>query len=303
MKIDFMSDMDSYIKYENAIFISGNKGVDAESNIVQRQGALYDNFGRLVFDSLRRSENAAVKHIAESYIYLTNKKKVFFEPCVYIGHFHGHFGHFLIETLPEIYFASKLGIKIAISPFLDQTLENSFRSEISKSCLSWLDINMDNFVFLESDSILKTVYIKPKLVGINDFIHDSCKECYDFIKSMCISDLVSDRKIYFSRSKISQRRSNADLDELFLKHGFEVLHPQEMSFKDQVSKISDAKVIVGYDGSAMHLSAFMPPGKVYVIDSRNNKNILLINNLIGHETIYIDSDDIVNFINDFKSFY
>ena len=55
-----------------------------------------------------------------------------------------------------------------------------------------------------------------------------------------------------------------------LSAGFDVVHPENLPIAEQIRLASGAAVIGGNSGSALHLSAFAPPGRrvIEVGDSR-----------------------------------
>ena len=70
--------------------------------------------------------------------------------------------------------------------------------------------------------------------------------------------------------------------------GFTVLHPERMSFSDQIRAAAAADILAGVDGSALHLAAFMRPGaRVLVLETRRRRNVLKINALMQVETIAV----------------
>jgi capsular polysaccharide biosynthesis protein len=50
------------------------------------------------------------------------------------------------------------------------------------------------------------------------------------------------------------------LEEIAASHGFDVIYPQDLSFRDQLRAIRDATHVVGPDGSALFLTLFARPG-------------------------------------------
>lgn len=68
--------------------------------------------------------------------------------------------------------------------------------------------------------------------------------------------------VYFSRSRLSHdrrpvaRATALQIDDLFAKRGFTVVHPQDLDIADQISVVRGATHIAGFVGSQLHLSAF-----------------------------------------------
>jgi len=70
-------------------------------------------------------------------------------------------------------------------------------------------------------------------------------------------------------------RNEVEIEEIFAGHGFEIIHPQQLSFADQIRIAHRAKVLAGFSGSQMLLSMFSEPDtQVVVIEPRKYKTIV-----------------------------
>jgi capsular polysaccharide biosynthesis protein len=76
------------------------------------------------------------------------------------------------------------------------------------------------------------------------------------------------------------------LEELFARHGFSVVMPEQLPIGDQIRALANADFVAGLDGSAMHLCGFMRAGaKVLIIESRPFPAQGAINRALGLETL------------------
>ena len=89
-------------------------------------------------------------------------------------------------------------------------------------------------------------------------------------------------KVYISRGKWikpSPHRvclNSEELEDFFLAQDeWHVVHPQDLSLGEQLEVFSNAKVVVGEEGSGLHNSLFMP-SESHVISLRNTHNFGLI---------------------------
>lgn len=253
---------------------------------VSLQGAVYSSDGELVFNSLRRCSYAGVKHVADSYIHPQRIEIAghIDEHCRYIGHYHAHFGHFLIETLPELVIGAKTGKKIVAHSFMNQA--NALISSFSQETLSLLQLKNKDIVLIKKKNLLcKSLEVSLRVTSVNSSISPTAREAYQYISGLVKESSVLHEKIYLSRSKVLKRPSPTEVDQLMKSRGYYIYHPQEHSLIDQISLIKGAKEIAGYDGSALHLSVFMKPmGKISVLDERKNRNTEMINQLMEHHT-------------------
>lgn len=70
------------------------------------------------------------------------------------------------------------------------------------------------------------------------------------------------KRYFISRKKLNTVRlkNEAEIRELFLSFGFEVLYPEKLSFAEQVEKFSEAECIAGSTGAAFANIIFCQPG-------------------------------------------
>ena len=76
------------------------------------------------------------------------------------------------------------------------------------------------------------------------------------------SGKLGGRRLFLARKPNQKKKllNHVAVEETVAGHGFEVIYPQDMSFRDQLSAIRDATHIVGPDGSALFLALFARPG-------------------------------------------
>lgn len=263
-------------------------------------GAMYDEYGCLIENSLRVNSHAAIKHKPPSNIVINewggkiNSEKG--TKYCYCGHFHVHFGHFLVETLSSLYLKFWLdeNVKFLFHPFRE-TVQGWRGKEYIMDSLRFLGISPDRIEIIGDNSIYENVMILPRPVAINSYLFPDCLSVYEKIgKSVEEYDLV-DRyynKIYLSRSGlINDPRATGiekKIDNLFESLGFKIFYPETLKFGQQVALVKNATILAGQEGSALHLSMFMPKGgKVISLVSRQNNNVQMCNDLSGVDTCNI----------------
>jgi capsular polysaccharide biosynthesis protein len=70
------------------------------------------------------------------------------------------------------------------------------------------------------------------------------------------------RRLFLARKPNQKKKllNHLAVEETVAGHGFEVIYPQDMNFRDQLRAIRDATHVVGPDGSALFLTLFARPG-------------------------------------------
>lgn len=87
----------------------------------------------------------------------------------------------------------------------------------------------------------------------------------DFLRQAFVPPQAPDRaslRLYLSRRNSHRRRlANEDaVESLAVEFGFQILRPEELSFRDQVRLFSQADVVCGPHGAAFANLVFAPPG-------------------------------------------
>lgn len=193
------------------------------------------------------------------------------EPCIYGEMLFGHFGHALTEV-PARLWAFQLDelkkFKIAFFPS-DNLKKVDFREwpEWLHDFLRSLDIDIESQILLISeptvfDNLLVPSKISP--IGLNNGAEydQVMARSSDFLVKLAKSTNSTSSKIFLSRSRLKTGRRSLpqvvaqSLERIFIRHGFDIIHPQELPLPEQVRLIRNATYIAGVTGSQMHLGAF-----------------------------------------------
>ena len=109
------------------------------------------------------------------------------------------------------------------------------------------------------------------------------------------SGIHARRRLYVSRkhqTKFRRLENEQDVETLCIRHGFEVVYPEQLRFAEQVRLFSQAQVIVGPGGSNMANTVFAPQGaRVLILACRSPRiNYYFFANLAqqcGHRLAYV----------------
>lgn len=113
-------------------------------------------------------------------------------------------------------------------------------------------------------------------------------ECGETDKTLC-------KKIYLSRRNCqNQRLVNADeIEKIFSDYGFQIIFPEELSFKEEVEIFHNADIIVGATGAAFTNIVYCREGaKVGIIIPSSNDVYFFSNiaNMVGVEFTVLGAD-------------
>lgn len=233
-------------------------------------GAIYDNDGRIILESLRKSGCARIKH--QDAVYFTGTSQESIEKnLMYLGHYFVSYGHFLLETLPML-------------DYIDRKWKGDYiflawgrvkRIDLLKNFLNLLDLGefINKIIVHNNDKIIKSNFTVPdRPVEINKgFL---CKDPYFNVVRKIKKSIKSQLNI---GDKIFLCRDNSRVDSNYVNQvyslcelvGFKFIYPEKLSLEDQVSVVSKAKIIAGFEGSNLHNSLFLDEGaKVLEFGSR-----------------------------------
>lgn len=211
----------------------------------------------------------------------------------------GHFGHFLVETTARLWAYEQLKDKIdgiVFVPKVQRRIDHVLK--VYAPFLKLLDIDC-KIINLPEPAVFETVHVPQQGFGMFGMI-EGLPEYRDFMRERMGRHIADDgaRRLYVSRSKLPHQRGGLMAEELveeYLKaEGYHVIHPQLMSFEEQLSAYKSADYIVSADGSPLHMAALVakPTAKIAVIARRPDvaqQFELQFRAFCGIETVTIDA--------------
>jgi len=285
-------------------------------------GAVYDSAGHLVPASQRQWDRTVHQPVAVDPPVVRvpgNVARTLEGPWVFGGHWARHFGHFLLETLPNLWPEEALGTRGIVmmeSAFMRRE-PNFQRGLFVPQLRPWQEALLELAGFGGHElqvSCYKTIRAERLLVPerpvfLNQWVRPEAVGLW-----RRISDAVGARgsatKVFLSRTRFNSDEGtsatgalrtdpewDALLDSRFAGAGFAVVNPEELSIPEQIELVRGAGVIAGSSGSALHLSCFADPGTriVEVGDLRTGGEPLRMQRAIdaacGHWDAYIGYAD------------
>jgi hypothetical protein len=86
------------------------------------------------------------------------------------------------------------------------------------------------------------------------------------------SKIVSRRKIYICRKSTYRHLRNADQVEMLMREfDFEIVHPETLTFRNQVKLFVEARIVVGQGGAGLANLLFVPSGCEVIVLINNDK--------------------------------
>ena len=201
---------------------------------------------------------------------------------LYLGHYTGHYGHFLLESLSRLWTLEHRSLieagyeRVVFHPFLHKTPKVTVFSPAKISFASY-GITADKVLLINEPTIFEHLTVPEPLLEINHRVDPMLASVYEKVAQYCLS-LTSSRpnlvcqlfgwggsdslKLYVSRRRTRgyhPMRKERAVESVFRDLGFKILHPERWRFEQQVALFRRADVLAGVEGSALHNSVFMRP--------------------------------------------
>lgn len=194
---------------------------------------------------------------------------------IYGGHFFRHFGHFIVETLPNLWLSGDFE-GVIFSPINGNEVvpwQRDLMNRITKLPVNFVP---------PTGAKIEHLFVPGRPTMLNYSVTSQAVDVWQKIAEKP----TSKSHVFLSRSKLknaSRSVSNdAELDQLFHSLGFKVIYPELIPIHEQLHVIANADILAGVSGSQLHLSAFAPPNTkvIEVGDSRSKDRPLIMQKVI-----------------------
>ena len=190
--------------------------------------------------------------------------------------------HFLLETLPRLAMADTflewkgypILIEIDLPPQMEEALNliNTHNRAIIR-VKRFSRIQVDRLVVPGRISLIRENYDLTHRFE-HDFVF--AKEFTDEVHGKLNLPAAQPNKLlYISRRGTSFRRllNEDEIESYIVRHGFEIVRPELLSFEEQRQLFSQAKLICGPSGSGITNMMLAPAGTRVLVITSNNKRI------------------------------
>ena len=196
---------------------------------------------------------------------------------LFAGHFRRHFGHFLVESTARLWALDHAGP-------VDGILYLPYRGDTERG----IDGHDGFFDLLEiatprraSPGVLRVERLIVPELGFGWGDRFAGSPAYRAFIRGRLAHVAPDGpdRLYVSRARLRAERGGVLgetlIEDAMTRAGFEVFHPERHPVAVQIARYKAARQIVGLDGSAFHLAAFVvrPETRVTMILRRSRANI------------------------------
>lgn len=200
----------------------------------------------------------------------------------------GHWGHFLTETIARV-----------------NHLDGDSMNVISVGNLGAIPkiYPQHNYSYFTTPIRCKKLILPiPTMVNCYSVFPehiDSCRKLGDYYGR---GEIGYD-KVYLSRTKLSRgnrwTEGEPELERLLKDAGWNIIHMQEHSAKEQIGILENSRIISGCIGSAFHnlmMTRKNPEKVVYLTCNEfdTNPNYALHDSILGNSSVYLDCQNVSN---------
>ncbi len=194
---------------------------------------------------------------------------------LFAGMYYAHFGHFLVETTSRLYALADHADVDGIFFYPKMRMTHEFKPfRQYKPVFAHLGLGGVKARLPQQPVTIESIAFPPPAFGIGEMAAGR-PEYRAFMRERLTRTTPADgaEDIYITRSGLTTRRGRIILEEhlerLMEGEGYRIVHPERLSFAEQVAQYRAARRIVALDGSALHLAAMVvEPGTAVGIINR-----------------------------------
>ncbi len=219
------------------------------------------------------------------------------EELVYGGPVIAHYGHFITASLPRLWHLRAMaGSRLRILCHGHEPPDDWFGQEFIRAIFGAIGLTPESFAYIQTPSVIRRLWVPRPAMEEQNFVHRAFDElgtaigrAYDVHR-----EPQSDVRLYLSKTRLNEGINRFQdeilLEDCFARRGFEIIHPQEIPFAEQIKVLARAGVIAGTVGSALHTTLFLDRASRIVALTGSeiiNSNIRLIDRLKSNEALYL----------------
>lgn len=189
----------------------------------------------------------------------------------YLGWLANHYGHFLLESLSHVWplVTTPLGdAAMRLAAFsMDPDPFFGSPTDALLTTLERLGIDLGSVFPIHEPAVFERLILPMPSFYLGGKVHAAPAHgrVWDAVQRDGYGE--PSRAVYLSRKryslwgKIRRPLSNEqEVEDLFRRHGYEIIYPETLSFAEQLALYGQCAVIAGAMGSNVHNAGFMPPG-------------------------------------------
>ncbi|AHJ66026.1 ATP/GTP-binding protein [Granulibacter bethesdensis CGDNIH4] len=289
-----------------AILVKKTPDIRIYHNVVLDEWTLYDSQQRVIpYSSFLRGGDLQTVRQPAFFTKLnpfSSRSSVPDADMLWIGPIHLHFGHFIVSVLARLW-----PLLSSIPPtwklaYVGGDKYDLFKIEHIRECFKALGISPERLVRVSEQGtrIPRIAVAEPSFIE-NHSIHEEYFLTLKMIANMIQGHVpdyeISEQPVYFSKEnlKAGVRKviNEHDLTSYLSNHGIKIVFPESMPFAEQIRLVTRHRNIIGFSGSAMHLTGFSDARRICTLSNsiKASSNQALIDMVAGNANLYLFAKD------------
>ena len=182
-----------------------------------------------------------------------------------LGNLLSHFGHFLLDGLPYLWYL--LQLPESYRHTLKYLYLGNGIPEWGWDLLIPLGIQPHKVIRSVSCARVNALIVPSASYETHIASHSAFQAVLDVIRTYHAKDIQPTRKLYLSRRQQPSRTltNQLEVEQVFIQHGYQVVIPENLSLVEQIRLASSASHLAGPVGSNMYLAGFQHSGTTTII--------------------------------------
>lgn len=189
------------------------------------------------------------------------------EPCIWGGLFQHHYGHFLIESMQNLYAFRQ-------HPERRIVWHNATRESITPwqhTLFHLTGCDRNGYEFVNEATLFKDILFPVPGLMCDVWLTQEQADAF----AVCNVTVQPGKRIWISRSHVNSDNlvftNERELEDMLASRGWIIFHPEEHSVEEQLETMGSGEVVMGCIGSAFHsLLLLKHPGSRYIVINRMN---------------------------------
>jgi hypothetical protein len=205
------------------------------------------------------------------------------------GYLFKHYGHFLLEGLARLTGGEIIKSELPILFFNPTRLQTP--ESYMLAAFAVLGVDPRRIVLCNRPTEVQTLWVQEPTFQIGGYVNTSVRQR---LRTGAPSGLSPSGLVYLSRTQIKKVKTvfeEARLEELLRLHtSAQIIHPEDLTFTEQIAHLSGSDVVSGCEGSAFHSLIFVDGERTSLMlcPRLPNLNFLLCDELIDGDAVYIN---------------
>ena len=189
----------------------------------------------------------------------------------FIGDINAHYGHFLVGAFARLWAlpaAVRRDCRLVFSSVVP--VDGLMRLDFFREMLAALGLCEDNLLRVSEPTRFDRITVPGSAFEELSLVHQDFARLMNRVgQAIAAPTKVTRPLVYLSKEKLERgivRISNEDALTASLRSlGVEVVFPEQLSFRAQVALWAETAVMMGFSGSAMHTSGFLPSRTMMIL--------------------------------------